>query len=202
MYATYTTLTGNPVASFPRTFFARDVDVVARALIGVSLTVDGVGGIIVETESYDPSDPASHSFGSKRTVRNAVMFGAPGHAYVYRIYGMHWCLNFTCGDGTAVLIRALEPTVGIGAMQKRRGVDAPKQLCSGPGKLCEALAVTGAHNGHSLFAPPFQLSRAEKRAAIVRGPRIGITKGAEAIRRYGLKGSLFVSKPFKAPDGD
>src|SRR5690348_9636407 len=122
----------------PKNFFARDVDVVARDLIGTVLTVGGVGGTIVETESYDPDDPASHAYERRRTKRNAAMFSGPGHAYVYRIYGMHWCLNFVCGDASAVLIRALEPNAGLKIMQERRGTDALRDLCSGPGKLCQA----------------------------------------------------------------
>ncbi|MEI9929578.1 MAG: DNA-3-methyladenine glycosylase [Rhizomicrobium sp.] len=179
-------------------FFARDVDVVARALIGVTLRFKGIGGRIVETESYDPTDPASHSYGERRTPRNAIIFGPAGHAYVYRIYGMYWCLNFTCGDGSAVLIRALEPTSDLARMQTRRGTDDPRLLCAGPGRLCQALDITGADNGRALTAPPFLLARAARgRLAIVTGVRIGLTKGADAMRRYGLKDSAFLSKRFK-----
>ena len=191
--------TEHPRAIGPR-FFARDVDVVARALIGTLLTVGGVGGIIVETESYDPTDPASHSYGKRRTPRNAAMFAGPGHAYVYRSYGIHWCLNFVCGEASAVLIRALEPTHGIAAMQERRGTDAVRLLCRGPGRLCQALDIGGVLTGHSLYAPPFALHRAGKVAEIAIGRRIGLTKAVEAERRYGLKGSRFLSKPF-ARDG-
>ncbi|HEX2591942.1 MAG TPA: DNA-3-methyladenine glycosylase [Rhizomicrobium sp.] len=176
-------------------FLERDVDLVARALIGVTLTVGGVGGIIVETESYDPSDAASHSYGERVTPRNAVMFGPAGVAYVYKIYGIHWCLNFTCGHGAAVLIRALEPTIGIGKMQKRRGTDDVRTLCSGPGKLCQALAVTGAMTGASLFKPPFSLVAGPK-VETVTGVRIGLTKAVELERRFGQAGSRFLSKPF------
>ncbi|HVU21720.1 MAG TPA: DNA-3-methyladenine glycosylase [Rhizomicrobium sp.] len=177
-------------------FFARDVDVVARALLGVELRFRGVGGRIVETESYDPSDPASHSYGERRTPRNAIMFGPAGYAYVYRIYGMHWCLNFTCGNGSAVLIRAIEPTAGVARMRARRGTDNDVLLCSGPGRLCQALGLTGADNGRALTAPPFSMKRDWSRPAIVTGVRIGLTKGVDALRRYGLKDSGFVSKRF------
>jgi DNA-3-methyladenine glycosylase len=177
-------------------FFHHDVDVVARALIGTTVTFNGVGGIIVETESYDPGDPASHSYGAKRTPRNAVMFGPPGHVYIYFIYGMYWCLNFVCQGASAVLIRALEPTQGIGAMQHRRGIDDPRALCSGPGKLCQAMGLTGTQNGLSLSTPPFALERATGKSPISTGTRIGLTKAADAQRRYGLTGSPFLSKKF------
>ncbi|MEJ0041052.1 MAG: DNA-3-methyladenine glycosylase [Rhizomicrobium sp.] len=180
----------------PKNFFARDADIVARALIGTTLTFGGVGGIIVETESYDTADPASHAFMRRRTKRNAVIFGPPGHAYVYRIYGLHWCLNFVCSDASAVLIRALEPRRGIAKMQARRGTDVPGLLCSGPGRLCQALAIGGAQNGMALGAQPFALFRAAEVAALSIGPRIGITKGALAQRRFGLARSRFVSRRF------
>jgi DNA-3-methyladenine glycosylase len=180
-------------------FFARDVDKVARALIGAELRLRGVGGRIVETESYDPTDPASHSYGERQTPRNRIMFGPAGHAYVYRIYGMYWCLNFTCGDGSAVLIRALEPSVRLARMRARRGTDDDALLCSGPGRLCQALDITGADNGRAITAPPFLLTRDKtvRRAALVTGVRIGLTKGADALRRYGLKDSAFLSRRFK-----
>lgn len=180
-------------------FFARDVDVVARALIGTTLMFGNTGGIIVETESYDPSDPASHSYGERRTTRNAVMFGPPGHVYVYFIYGMYWCLNFVCTDASAVLIRALEPTHGLAAMARRRGTDDPRTLCSGPGKLCQALGITGLHNGLSLYAPPFALYRRAKEPPVSSGVRIGLTKAADLPRRYGQAGSRYLSRPFPEP---
>ncbi len=179
-----------------RRFFARDVDVVARALIGAVLTVDGVGGIIVETESYDSDDPASHTYGRRRTPRNEAMFAGPGHAYVYRSYGIHWCLNLVCGHASAVLIRALEPTHGIERMQRRRGTDVAALLCSGPGKLCQALGVSGAQSGHSLYAPPFALYRGPAKVEVQIGKRIGLTKAVERMRRFGLVGSRFLSRRF------
>jgi DNA-3-methyladenine glycosylase len=177
-------------------FFARDVDVVARELIGVTLTVGGVGGAIVETESYDPGDPAAHTYGHRVTPRNAVMFGPPARAYVYRSYGIHWCLNLTCGGGAAVLIRALAPEFGIATMVKRRGVENVRQLCSGPGRLCQALGVSDAQNGASLLRTPFALRRGGETSDVAVGPRIGITRAVDAPRRYGHAGSLFVSKKF------
>lgn len=170
----------------------------ARALLGAELRFRGVGGRIVETESYDPTDPASHSYGERRTPRNSIMFGPAGFAYVYRIYGMYWCLNFTCGHGAAVLIRALEPTAGLARMRLRRETDDDALLCAGPGRLCQALAITGADNGRALGAPPFLLTRSGgRRPEILTGVRVGLTKGAEALRRYGLRGSKFLSRRFR-----
>lgn len=179
-------------------WFARDAVTVARELIGVRLLVDGVGGIIVETEAYDREDPASHSFGGQ-TPRTAVMFGPPGRAYVYRIYGMHWCLNVVCGGDPrgAVLIRALEPTDGLDQMAERRGTPDPRLLCSGPGKLCQALAVTRAHNGLDLDRPPFALALAGHSYEIAAGPRIGLSKAVDTPWRFGAAGSRFLSRPFK-----
>jgi len=177
-------------------FFNRPSDHVARELIGAVLLVDGVGGTIVETESYDGDDPASHSYPMRQTARNAVMFGPPGHAYVYRSYGIHWCLNFVCEMASAVLIRAAIPENGITTMQQRRGVLDVGRLCSGPGRLCQALAITGDLNGASLFADPFSLRGTAKRAELRIGPRIGITKAADRPRRFGLKDSAFLSKRF------
>jgi DNA-3-methyladenine glycosylase len=182
-----------------RAFFNRSVHEVAPDLIGATLTVDGVGGIIVEVEAYHHTDPAAHSYRG-RTERNAVMFGPPGFLYVYRSYGIHWCMNFVCeaaGSASAVLIRALEPTRGIEAMQRRRGVHDPRLLCSGPGRVCEVLGITLAHNGSALDRPPFAIAPRTVTPEIAVGPRIGITKAAEMPWRYGLKGSPFLSKPFR-----
>lgn len=177
-------------------YFSRHANEVAVSLIGVVLLVNGTGGRIVETESYDPSDPASHSYLYRRTARNAVMFERPGLAYVYRSYGLHWCLNFVCRGGSAVLIRALEPTEGLGTMTRRRATKEPRQLCAGPGRLCQALAVDDSLNGASLFAEPFALHRRRGTVEIVAGPRIGITKAREALRRFGEKESPFLSRRF------
>ncbi len=179
-------------------FFERDVVEAARDLIGVSLLVDGVGGMIVETEAYDRSDPASHAYRGL-TAQNAVMFGPPGRAYVYRSYGLHWCLNLVCGPepGAAVLIRALMPTDGLDIMAARRGMQDVRKLCAGPGRLCQALAITRErHNGLALDRPPFELSRTKSGQALATGPRIGLTKGVETLWRFGLAGSPFVSRPF------
>lgn len=177
--------------------FALDAPACARALIGAELTVDGVGGIIVETEAYDSGDPASHSFRGP-TQRNAPMFGPPGRAYVYRSYGVHWCLNLVCGPpGSAVLIRALEPTAGLEAMRARRGLADARALCSGPGKLCQALAIDLGHNALPMDAPPFRLSLPWRPARLLAGPRIGISKGADTPWRFGLAGSPFLSRPFR-----
>jgi DNA-3-methyladenine glycosylase len=182
-----------------RDFFARSVHEVAPDLIGVTLLVDGVGGPIVEVEAYDQEDPASHAFRGS-TARNAVMFGPPGHAYVYRSYGIHWCLNLVCdveGRAEAALIRALAPERGLDEMRTRRGVLADRALCSGPGKLCQALAVTREHDGLALDAPPFALLEREGTPPIVTGPRIGITRAVEHSWRYGLEGSPFLSRRFQ-----
>lgn len=179
-----------------RDFFARDATLVARALIGARLGLAGVGGIIVETEAYRPDDPASHSY-RDRTPRNAPMYGAPGSAYVYLSYGLHWCLNAVCLPGNAVLIRAIQPQSGIAAMLDRRGTDDDRLLCSGPGKLCQALGIDGSHNGLLLTAPPFELARSETTAAAIQtGRRIGLTKGVEAEWRFGLGGSPYLSRRF------
>jgi DNA-3-methyladenine glycosylase len=174
---------------------------VAPELIGAELFVDGVGGTIVELEAYDHEDPAAHGFGNRRTARNAAMFLPGGHAYVYRSYGIHWCLNFVCGEegeASAVLIRALEPTHGLDAMRERRGVDDVRLLCSGPGRLTQALGVTREHDGLPLDAPPFELRPRVGDVEIVTGTRIGITKAVERPWRYGLAGSRFLSRPFRA----
>jgi DNA-3-methyladenine glycosylase len=172
---------------------------VAPDLIGVALLVDGVGGRIVEVEAYDQEDPASHGFRGE-TPRTRAMFGPPGHAYVYRSYGIHWCLNLVCdepGRADAVLVRALEPTHGLDAMRARRGLEAERMLCSGPGKLCEALDVTRAHDGLPLDEPPFELLARDGTPEIATGPRIGITQAAELSWRYGLAGSPYLSRPIR-----
>jgi len=185
-----------------RAFFRRSVLAVAPDLIGATLLFNGVGGRIVEVEAYHHTDPAAHSFGGP-TARNAVMFGPPGYAYVYRSYGLHWCLNFVCepkGSASAVLIRALEPTAGLGTMRRRRrGITDIRLLCAGPGRLCQALGVTGAHNGLPLDKAPFELIAPASVPEVAVGPRIGITKAAEKPWRYGLKGSPFLSRRFSPP---
>jgi DNA-3-methyladenine glycosylase len=184
-----------------QTFFDRSVLEVAPELIGATLLVGGIGGVIVELEAYHHTEPAAHSYGG-RTSRNAVMFGPAGVAYVYRSYGIHWCLNFVCegeGSAAAVLLRALQPTEGLTLMRRRRGLTDERLLCSGPGRLCEALAVTHAHNGRRLDRPPFALFARPEAVKVVTGPRIGISKAVELPWRYGLAGSSFLSKPFKEP---
>ena len=179
-----------------RDFFARSVHEVAPALVGCSLFVDGVGGWIVEVEAYDAGDPASHGYRGP-TARNRAMFGPAGHAYVYRSYGIHWCLNLVCGpEGRpeAVLVRALEPSVGLERMRERRGLDAERLLCSGPGRLCQALGVSAEHDGLPLDRPPFELGPADADVEVASGPRVGITRAAKRPWRYGLAGSRFLSR--------
>jgi len=178
--------------------FAGDSHEVAPALIGAILLVNGVGGRIVETEAYDRADPASHTF-SGPTPRNQAMFGPPGRAYVYRSYGIHWCLNFVCreeGHGAGVLIRAIEPLHGLDLMRSRRGLEDPRLLCSGPGRLGQALGITHELNGCRLDRPPFQVLPAPEEVPVVAGPRIGITKAMEVHWRFGLAGSRYLSKRF------
>jgi DNA-3-methyladenine glycosylase len=181
-----------------REFFARSVHEVAPALIGAMLLVDGVGGRIVEVEAYDQDDPASHGFRGP-TARTASMFGPPGHAYVYRSYGVHWCINLVCaevGRAEAALVRALEPTQGLAAMRERRGLEATRALCSGPGKLCQALGISQAHDGLPLDEPPFELLARDAEPELAIGPRIGITRAVDQPWRYGLAGSPFLSRRF------
>jgi len=183
-----------------RGFFARSVHEVAPDLIGATLLVNGVGGLIVEVEAYHHTDPAAHSFRGP-TPRNGVMFGPPGFSYVYRSYGIHWCVNFVCepeGSASAVLIRALEPTHGLAAMRRRRGLEDARALCSGPGKLCEALGITIAHSELALDHKPYALYARVGKVDVVSGIRIGITKAVDLPWRYGLRGSKFLSKPFPA----
>ncbi len=171
---------------------------VARVLIGATLQVDGVGGVIVETEAYDQADAASHTFMGP-TARNAAMFGPSGHAYIYRSYGIHWCLNFTCrpaGHGAGVLIRALEPRTGLDTMRERRGVSDARLLCSGPGRLGLALGITMAQYGLPLDRPPFFVAAPDAPVLVAAGPRIGLSKAVEQPWRFGLAGSRYLSRPF------
>lgn len=193
-------------AALPREFFDGHAPEVAPRLLGCVLRRDSpqgpVAAVITEVEAYAGlTDPASHAYRGE-TARNAVMFGPPGHAYVYRSYGIHWCLNFVCepaGSASAVLIRALEPTSGIGRMRQRRGTDVERLLCAGPGRVGEALGVTHAHNGLALDQPPFEMWPRTQALETVVGERIGISKAADKPWRYGLKGSRFLSKPFRPP---
>ena len=177
-------------------FFARSVHDVAPELVGATLLVDGVGGLVVEVEAYDHEDPASHGFRG-RTLRNVSMFGPPGHAYVYRSYGIHWCLNLVCeaeGIAAAVLLRALEPTHGLDRMHERRRTEHLRRLCAGPGRLCEALAVTGEHDGLGLDQAPFELRARVRPVEVVALPRIGISRATDLPWRYALAGSRFLSR--------
>lgn len=178
--------------------FSAPAEQVAHRLIGVTLLIDGVGGRIVETEAYDREDPASHSY-SGPTARNAAMFGPPGHIYVYRSYGIHWCMNFVCreaGHGAGVLIRAIEPTHGLEAMRARRGLPELRLLCSGPGRVGQALGIGHGFNGQRLDQPPCRLLAADGPVEVVSGPRIGISKAADVPWRFGLAKSRFWSKRF------
>ena len=198
-----TTRRASPTASpeaFGDTWFARDAVTVARALLGVTLLVDGIGGPIVETEAYDRTDPASHSFRGP-TRGNAAMFGRVGHAYVYRSYGLHWCFNVVCGSqgaGSAVLIRAIEPREGLTTMIERRGMNDVRRLCAGPGRLCQALAIDATLNSHALAKSPFSLRDCTERPPIVASTRIGITKGVDAPWRFLVANSAFVSRRAKS----
>ena len=177
--------------------FSRSVHEIAPELIGATLLVDGIGGRIVEVEAYDREDPASHGYRG-RTQRNASMFGPPGHAYVYRSYGIHWCLNLVCEDvevPSAVLVRALEPTHGLDQMRRRRGFDEPRVLARGPGRLCQALGVTREHDGLPLDRPPFELRERAGPVQVHSGTRVGITRATELPWRYAEAGSRFLSRP-------
>ena len=178
--------------------FIADATTVARELIGATLLLGGVGGIVVETEAYDQADPASHSFRG-HTARNASMFGPPGHAYVYLSYGIHWCLNLVCreaGHGAGVLIRAIEPRYGVERMMARRGIKDPRRLCAGPGCVGQALAVGPDVDGLPLDRRPFELRAPERPHRVLVGPRIGISKAAEQPWRFGLAGSPWLSRGF------
>ena len=159
--------------------------------------MDGVGGVIVETEAYEPTDPASHSFGGRKT-RNSTMFGPPGRLYVYRSYGIHWCANVVCceeGVGAAVLLRALEPATGLDVMRARRRIDDVRLLAAGPGRLTQALDISGAHDGLDILSRPFTTRPPDASVAVVVSPRVGITRATERLWRYSLAGSSFVSRP-------
>jgi DNA-3-methyladenine glycosylase len=181
------------VTKLGRDFFARSVHVVAPELIGATLLHDGVGGVIVEVEAYDHEDPAAHSFRGE-TPRNRSMFGPPGHAYVYRSYGIHWCVNFVCENAGAVLIRALEPTRGLDIMRARRGLENDRLLCAGPGRLCQALGIKRDDDGLPLDRKPFELRARETEPEILTGPRVGITKATDKPWRYGLAESRYLSR--------
>jgi DNA-3-methyladenine glycosylase len=186
--------------SLDRNFFARRVQDVAPDLIGATLLCGKTGGIIVEVEAYHHTEPAAHSYGG-RTDRNAVMFGPPGFAYVYRSYGIHWCFNVVCepdGSASGVLVRALQPTVGITTMKRRRGVTDERLLCSGPGRLCQALGITYDHNGLAVDHSPFAMVGRTGPVDIVTGPRIGLTKAVDLPWRFGLAGSRYLSGPFRS----
>ena len=179
-----------------REFFARSVHEVAPALVGATLLYDGVGGVIVEVEAYDHEDPAAHGYRGK-TARNVSMFGPPGHAYVYRSYGIHWCLNFVCEAeevASAALVRALEPTHALDKMRARRGLDDQRLLCAGPGRLCQALGITRDDDGRALDEPPFELVAPAEEPSIAVGLRIGITQAAERPWRFALAGSRYLSR--------
>ncbi|MEJ7929460.1 DNA-3-methyladenine glycosylase [Ramlibacter sp. AN1015] len=181
--------------------FAADAWEIARRLIGATFLVDGVGGVIVETEAYDQGDPASHTF-TGPSPRNAAMFGPPARAYVYRSYGIHWCLNFVCreqGHGAGVLIRAIEPTQGLERMRERRGLEDPRLLCSGPGRVGQALGITHGMNGWRLDEPPFALSWGPPDVPVATGPRIGISKAVDVPWRFGWAGSKFLSRAMQLP---
>ncbi|MFN2467747.1 MAG: DNA-3-methyladenine glycosylase [Gaiellaceae bacterium] len=184
-----------------RDFFGRSVHDVAPELVGATLLVDGVGGTIVEAEAYDGTDPASHGFRGQ-TRRNAAMFGPPGQAYVYRSYGIHWCLNLVCeeeGAAAAVLVRALEPIHGLDRMRARRGLEDARLLCAGPGRLCQALGVTGDHDGLPVDEPPFELAARARAREIAACPRVGITRAVDLPWRYALAGSPYLSRPVPRP---
>ena len=172
----------------------------APALVGWTLLVDGVGGRIVEVEAYAQDDEASHSFRGP-TRRTSVMFGDPGHLYVYRSYGLHWCANVVCeerGRGAALLLRALEPTHGLDVMSARRGLDDPRLLCSGPGRLTQALGITSEHNGADLREPPFELLPPIEPVAVERTPRIGISRAVDEPWRYVEAGTSWSSRARRA----
>jgi DNA-3-methyladenine glycosylase len=184
----------------PRAFFDRSVHTVARDLIGCTVTHGETSGVIVEAESYHADDPACHAYGGL-TARNRVLFGPPAHAYVYLSYGIHSLLNFVAepdGEAAAVLIRALEPIDGIDLMRERRGMERVEELCSGPGKLTQALGIGLQLNGVPLERGPIEVfgrTGEWREPSIVTAPRIGITRAAELPWRFCAAGSRFVSRP-------
>jgi len=188
---------GQTKSPLPAQWFDRPAEAVARELIGAHLVVRGCGGVVTETEAYGPNDPASHSYQGPGK-RNAAMFGPPGRAYVYRSYGIHWCLNVVCAAGHAVLLRAFEPGQGLHEMAARRGTDNPRLLATGPGRLGQALGI-GLPDNHAAFDHPDFGFFAGGTAEVLNGPRIGITRAADWPWRFGLKDSAFLSRPFRSP---
>jgi DNA-3-methyladenine glycosylase len=190
------------VKALDESFFERSVHAVARDLIGCGLLFGDAGGVIVETESYERNDPACHAYVGL-TPRTSVLFGPPAHAYVYLSYGIHSCLNFVCepeGKAAAVLIRALEPAWGVDEMRARRGREDVRDLCSGPGKLTEALGIGLEMNGEELTRPPFELrprARDWLDVEVATGPRIGISRAADYPWRFCAAGSPFLSRPVR-----
>jgi DNA-3-methyladenine glycosylase len=185
-------------------FFARPAVEVARDLVGVTLLLAGVGGRIVEVEAYDQDEPASHGFRGP-TEATRALFGPPGRAYIYRSHGLHWCLNAVCdrpGRAAGVLVRALEPTHELATMAARRGTDDPKLLCSGPGRIGQSLAVTGACNGRRLDAPPFRLLQRQTEPEIAATPRVGISRATGLPWRFVDARSPFVSRPRRRGRGE
>ncbi|WP_045391449.1 DNA-3-methyladenine glycosylase [Falsirhodobacter sp. alg1] len=180
----------NAISPLPHSWFDRPAPLVAHDLIGARLMLRGAGGTIVETEAYTLDDPASHSFSGIRP-RNRAMFGPAGMAYVYRSYGIHWCLNVVCRPGDAVLFRALEPLCGIGQMATRRGLDDPRRLCAGPGRLGQALGIGPADDGTDIL----RIERGGD-VQVMSGPRIGISRAVDQPWRFGLAGSRFLSRRF------
>jgi DNA-3-methyladenine glycosylase len=174
--------------------FSSPIDTLARALIGATFTVRGCGGIIVETEAYGRADPASHSVNGP-TARNRAMFLGPGHVYVYLSYGLHHCINLVGQPGEAVLIRALQPQIGLDAMVARRGPVPFHRLAAGPGNLARALGIGLEDNGLPL-EPSFDLALPQSPVPVSTGPRIGLTKATDVLWRFGLSGSAFLSRPF------
>jgi DNA-3-methyladenine glycosylase len=185
----------------PLSFYTRPVLEVAHDLIGCTVSYGGASGVIVETEAYHQSEPACHAFVGL-TPRTSTLFGAPGRAYVYRSYGIHALLNAVCepvGVGAAVLIRALQPLRGVEAMRDRRGVTRLTELCSGPGKLTQALGVEVKHNGTDLRRGLIRIRRRSPEwqdPGVIRSERIGITKAVELRWRFCVAGNPHVSRPW------